>query len=510
MGWTGDIQVFAPTASFLYDCHAFLASWLVDLALEQSAGGGVPVIVPNVLSWATRAAAGWGDAATVVPSVLYERFGDVSVLETQYDSMRAWADQTLALAGPRRLWENQFQFGDWLDPDAPADQPGKAKVHHDVVATAYLYWSTALVARAAVVLGRSDDAQRYGRVAEEIRDAWLAAYATPDGRVVSDAPTGYALAIMFEIPRDEALRQRMGNRLAWLVRRAGYRIGTGFLGTPIVLDALAKTGHVESAARLLLQTENPSWLYPVTMGATTIWERWDSILEDGSINPGEMTSFNHYAFGAVADWLHRAVAGLAPIEPGYQTLAIAPYPLVGLDWAEASHETPYGRAAVRWETTGRTITVSAVVPPNTRARVRLPGRTDAFEVGSGEFGWQVDDPRPAPTPRLVSGESSLADVIDDPEAYREILTVLSSADPDRARTFRKHTEWVSEQTLTESLLFTPSSVLARIAHALAELNVRRGIESNSDAGSSGAEDDLPQVIQQGRHVAAGIEEPLKL
>ena len=138
LGWTGDIQVFAPTASFLYDCHAFLASWLVDLALEQSATGAVPLIVPNVLSWATRPAAGWGDAATVVPSVLYERFGDASVLEAQYDSMRAWADQILALAGPRRLWEGHFQFGDWLDPDAPAEQPGKAKVHHDIVASAYL------------------------------------------------------------------------------------------------------------------------------------------------------------------------------------------------------------------------------------------------------------------------------------------------------------------------------------------------------------------------------------
>ena len=245
LGWTGDIQVFAPTASFLYDCHAFLASWLVDLALEQSATGAVPLIVPNVLSWATRPAAGWGDAATVVPSVLYERFGDASVLEAQYDSMRAWADQILALAGPRRRWENHFQFGDWLDPDAPVEQPGKAKVHHDIVASAYLYRSTFLVARAAGLLGRVEDAQTYGRIAEEVRDAWLAAYSTPDGRMVSDAPTAYALAIMFEIPRDEQVVARMGDRLAWLVRRAGYHIGTGFIGTPIVLDAMVRTGHLD-------------------------------------------------------------------------------------------------------------------------------------------------------------------------------------------------------------------------------------------------------------------------
>ena len=213
------------------------------------------------------------------------------------------------------------------------------------------------------------------------------------------------------------------------------------------------------------------------MGATTVWERWDSILEDGSVNPGEMTSFNHYAFGAVADWLHRTVAGLAPIDPGYQTFEIAPRPLVGLDWAQASHETPYGRATVRWESTGRTVTVSAVVPPNTRARVRLPGGSDPFEVGSGEFQWEVDDPRPTHAPRRVSGESSLAEVIDDPEAYRAILTAIASADPERVRMYRRHTEWVPEQTLAESLLFTPPSVLAHVDRALAELNDRRGLGS---------------------------------
>ena len=329
--------------------------------------------------------------------------------------------------------------------------------------------------------------------------------------MVSDAPTAYALAIMFEIPRDEEVVQRMGERLAWLVRRAGYHIGTGFIGTPIVLDALVRTGHLDAAARLMLQTENPSWLYPVTMGATTVWERWDSILEDGSVNPGEMTSFNHYAFGAVADWLHRTVAGLGPVDPGYQTFEIAPHPIVGLDWAEASHETAFGRISVRWETTGPTVTVSAVVAPNTRARVRLPGWASAFEVGSGEFRWQVDDPRPARPHVPMSRTRSLTEIIDDPEAYREILSAISSADPERARAFRRHTEWVPEQTLAESLLFSPPAVLARVDRALAGLNARRGLGPGPAAdGSAGAHDHLPQVVQEGRHVAAGIEEPLNL
>ena len=393
LGWTGDIQVFAPTASYLFDCDGFLASWLEDLALEQSGEGAVPFIVPNVLEWGKEPAAAWGDAATVVPSVLYERFADRAVLERQYPSMRAWTDHVAGLAGPRRLWEGGFQFGDWLDPDSPPDEPGKAKADPDLVASAYLYRSADLVARAARELGLDEDAERYGALAEEVRSAWTSEYATPAGRLMSDAPTAYALAIMFGLVDEPDLVAKMGDRLAALVRSAGHRIGTGFVGTPLIQDALVRTGHAETARRLLLQTESPSWLYPVAMGATTIWERWDSMLADGTINPGEMTSFNHYAFGAIADWLHRSVAGLAPLEPGYRRIAVAPVPAAGFDWAATEHETPYGRAAVRWEAVEGRIAVAATVPPNTTALVSLPG-SEPFEVGSGDHEWSIEDPRP--------------------------------------------------------------------------------------------------------------------
>jgi alpha-L-rhamnosidase len=394
LGWTGDIQVFSPTASYLYDAAGFLASWLEDLALEQKAIDGVPFIVPNVLDWAETPAAAWADAAAVVPSVLYERYADSGVLERQYPSMKAWVDQVAALAGERRLWEGGFQFGDWLDPNAPPDEPGQAKTDHDIVASAYLHRSSRLVADAAGVLGLDEDAQRYEAYAEEVRAAWLREYVTPAGRIVSDAQTAYALAIMFGLARDPDLLARLGKRLAVLVERADHRIGTGFVGTPLIQDALVRTGHAGTARALLLQTGVPSWLYPVTMGATTIWERWDSMLEDGTINPGQMTSFNHYAFGAIADWMHRAVAGLAPLEPGYRRFAVAPLPLAGLDWAATEHETPYGRATVRWEADGEALVVRATVPPNTSAVVSLPGR-GAEEVGSGEYEWTVPDPRPA-------------------------------------------------------------------------------------------------------------------
>jgi alpha-L-rhamnosidase len=215
---------------------------------------------------------------------------------------------------------------------------------------------------------------------------------TPAARILSDAQTSYAVAIAFNIATG-TLRERMGERLAWLVRRDGYRIGTGFVGTPIIADALSSTGHARQAGRMLQQTECPSWLYPITMGATTIWERWDSMLEDGSINPGEMTSFNHYALGAIADWMHRVVAGLAPAEAGYRTLEIAPQFLPGLDWASTRHETPYGMASVAWRRAGDQVLVDASVPANSTAVVTFPG-TEPFAVTAGTHQWTVSDTEP--------------------------------------------------------------------------------------------------------------------
>lgn len=385
LGWTGDIQVFAPTAAFLFDVRGFLDSWSRDLALEQEPDGMVPWVIPSVL--VSKPAAAWGDAATVVPDVLYERYGDADTLARQYGSAKAWADKLISLAGERRLWEGGFQFGDWLDPDAPPAEPAKAKTHPDIVASAYLFRSTFLVAKAARILGRSEDHARYAQIAEEVRRAFLAEYVTPAGRMMSDAQTAYALAIVFEIA-DPDQRQALGNRLAALTREGGHRIGTGFVGTPIIQDALTVTGHLETATALLTQTENPSWLYPVTMGATTIWERWDSMLPDGTINPGQMTSFNHYALGAIADWLHRTVAGLAPAAPGYRRILVQPHPLDGFDHAAAEHLTPYGRAAAGWERTADGIEVRATIPANTDAEVVLPDGS-RHEVGSGTHRWLV-------------------------------------------------------------------------------------------------------------------------
>ncbi|HWQ12911.1 MAG TPA: glycoside hydrolase family 78 protein [Roseiflexaceae bacterium] len=462
LGWTGDIQVFSPTASFLYDCAGFLQSWLADLAAEQRELGCVPFVVPTVMPTPNPPAAAWGDAAVIVPWVLYQRYGDAGILAAQFDSMRAWVDLLASVAGERRLWDRGFQFGDWLDPAAPPDRPGAARTSKEIVATAYFARSAELVGRAAGVLGRAEEEARYLALAAEVRAAFCAEYVTPNGRLMSDAVTAYALALEFALLEDAGQRRRAGERLATLVRESGYHIATGFVGTPLVCDALCSVGAYDAAFRLLTQRECPSWLYPVTMGATTIWERWDSMLPDGTINPGEMTSFNHYALGAVADWLHRTVGGLAPAAPGYRRLDIRPRPGGGLTHAEARHRTPYGPASCAWRIEGGQITVEVVVPPNTTASVTLPGGEGApIEVGAGEHRWTYpyQERRPARPP--LSLDSTLADLIDDEVAWVAVRQAVARHAPGLAAMLAGGIQGSGDTTLRRLISLQPNAEALR-------------------------------------------------
>ncbi len=390
MGWTGDLAVFAPAAAYLYDVSGFLDDWLADLACEQrAAGGSVPFVVPNPLKYeesrpfgSTESTAIWADAAVWVPAALWQAYGDMSALARHYPAMAAHARHVLTLRSPNGLWDTGFQFGDWLDPTAPPDAPLAAKADPAVVATACLYRTLDLVAAAAGTLGHDDDAATFSSGRDLVRAAFLQHYLDPGAIVRSDCPTVYALAITFGL-LDGAVRERAGARLAELVRQNGFRISTGFAGTPYLLDALSRTGQLDTAYRLLLQRECPSWLFPVTMGATTIWERWDSLLPDGSINPGSMTSFNHYALGAVADWMHRIIGGIAPLRPGYSEVLVAPQPGGGISWARAALQTPHGRLASNWAASaGGGLTLELEIPDGVTAAVRLPG-TEPVRVGAG-------------------------------------------------------------------------------------------------------------------------------
>ncbi|MDO7882754.1 alpha-L-rhamnosidase [Antiquaquibacter soli] len=382
LGWTGDIAVFAPTAAFLFEVGGFLESWLADLRLEQRPDGTVPFFVPelelpaelaHLPGLALAPTAVWGDAAVTVPMALFDRSGDVGLLARQYDSMRAWVDRVLELAGRSGVWDEGFQFGDWLDPSAPPEHPSQAMTETALVATASLARSARLLARAASLLGRTDDERRYQSEADRVGTAFRERFWRGD-RATSDTQTAYAIAIEWDLLNGADLAAA-GDRLAELVRANGHRIGTGFVGTSLILDALTTAGYRDDAYRLLQQTEAPSWLYTVRMGGTTIWERWDSLLPDGSVNPGEMTSFNHYALGAVADWMHRTIGGLAPAAPGYREVRIAPRPGGGVTRARTAHRSPYGLIEVAWWLEGERLHVDASLPA---------GITGILDLGDGE------------------------------------------------------------------------------------------------------------------------------
>jgi alpha-L-rhamnosidase len=395
LGWTGDIAAFAPSAAFLFDVDAFLRDWLRDLAAEQQAADGlVASVIPDVLKYVNKddsrpssfpehdSTAIWSDAAVWVPWALWLAYGDRQVLADQFDSMAAHVRRVETLTSPTGLWDTGFQYGDWLDPAAPPDRPADAKADSGVVATACLYRSAVIVAETAALLGRPEDQTHFEKLAASTRDAFNEHYVSDDGRITSDAVTVYALAITFGL-LDEGTRSLAGDRLAELVAEGGYRIQTGFAGTPFVTDALTATGHLDEAYRLLLERECPSWLYPVTMGATTIWERWDSMLPDGTINPGQMTSFNHYALGAVVDWVHRTLGGIAPLEPGYAKVLVAPRPGGGITWAKTALRTRHGRVEVSWSIEGaEELSLNVELPEGVRGLVRLPDGTER-EVGPG-------------------------------------------------------------------------------------------------------------------------------
>ena len=395
LGWTGDLAVFAPTASYLFDVSDFLADWLADLRAEQlNARGRVAFVIPDVLKLLSddqdAAATGdtpavWSDAAVWVPWALWQAYGDLDRLRESYPAMIDHLDHVTGLLSPTGLWDTGFQFGDWLDPAAPPEAADQARADKGVVATAAFFRSLTLAAEAARLLGETSDADRLTELAEATRKAFNHHWVDDNGLVFSDCPTVYALAICFGLLEGERL-SGAGERLAQLTRDEGYVIATGFAGTPFVCEALTSTGHLDEAMRLLLQTTCPSWLYPVTMGATTVWERWDSMLPDGSINPGQMTSFNHYALGAVADWLHRSIAGLAPAAPGYSRVRFAPVlpsaeTAPGLDWAAAALDTDHGRVAIRWDRTESGFAIEVVTP--VEADLVLPGLgTEVVAPGS--------------------------------------------------------------------------------------------------------------------------------
>ena len=393
LGWTGDAQAFAPTASTLLDVESFWLSWLRDLEVDQDADGAVAAVVPNILKdpdvpkegeWVTMGRAGWGDAATIVPWAVYESYGSEEALVRQLDSMRRWVASLEARGDGDGLLPTEFQFGDWLDPDAPGDKPWEAKVSSDYVANAFVARSARLLADAERLVGDPERAERADRLADRVARATWSRW----GEDAVETQTGAAIALEFDIaPISE--RERIGEALARNVRDEHGRIATGFLGTPLVLFALVHTSHIDEAYLMLLRREAPSWLYQVEMGATTVWERWDALSPDGTIHSGEMAttdssgmlSFNHYAYGAVIDWIYRYVGGIAPTvaRPGYRQVIVAPRPAATITWAKAAVESRLGPVSIDWRLNGGDLEIDLALPYGSEAELDLP-LTDSSTV----------------------------------------------------------------------------------------------------------------------------------
>jgi alpha-L-rhamnosidase len=425
LGWTGDINAFAPSAAFLYDVRGVLGSWLLDLAAEQREKGFVPWVVPNVLSTPSSPAALWSDVAVSLPWALYQEYGDTRILANAYESMTTFIRQVADLLDENGLWSSGFQFGDWLDPDAPIDNPAGGKTDRHLVAAAYLCRTTREMADSAAILEQVEDSAEFDALARRVRDAFRREYATPGGRIVNESATAYALAIAFGIlePHEQ---KHAGDQLARIVAKAGFRISTGFAGTPLVTDALTMTGHLDEAYLLLLETGRPSFLYPVIHGATTIWERWDSIRPDGTLNPSGMTSLNHYALGAVVDWMHRTIGGLTALEPGYSRVRIAPRPGGDLTSATLTHLTEHGEIRVAWSIEGRSARLDLLIPNGVTAAVELPlhPQDATHEVSGGNHTWSYELAEVL-APRYYDLDTPLSTLADDAGTWRRITEVFA-------------------------------------------------------------------------------------
>lgn len=413
LGWTGDAQVFAGTACYFADTHSFFQKWMRDLMADQRADGAVPHVVPDPTKLNPTdypgfyGSTGWGDAVAIVPWQLYLHYGDTAFLKETLPAMVRWVDFVWSISdgpivSPPREWGARgFSFGDWLQPGGPSAKP-LPTIGDDAAATIYLFITATLVARIARIVGNADVATRLESMAAKVKAAFADEFVTASGRLAYDDQTSYALAFLHDLipaDRQEAARRYFKATIA----RADGRIGTGFIGTPALLPALVKIGEIGLATDVFLQEEVPGWLYQVKMGATTIWERWDAIQPDGSIYNPQMNSYNHYAYGAVCQWLLEGVAGFRPDEtdPGFATVLFEPTIIAELSPVKAHHDSPRGLIRAEWTVDGDKVSYTVEVPAGARGLLRLSPDYRNVQV-DGEA-WDGKGDRP-----LAAGQHAIA------------------------------------------------------------------------------------------------------
>ncbi|KAH6988579.1 alfa-L-rhamnosidase [Ilyonectria destructans] len=402
VGWTGDAMVFGATANFLYDCSGFWRSWHRDVwsVMQRNGTMQVPYYVPVTApdrevegNWPPASTAVWGDVAVSGPWQIWQAYGDVDMLAEQYSQSKAWID-TGVDRDETGLWNKSgYQRGDWLDPLSPESDAGTAATARHLVADAYLVGMTDLLADISLRLREEDQAKRYRSDAELLRQAFGRAW-LKDGKMANRTQTAYALGLFFDLFTNEDDRKKAAQNLREIISENKYLVGTGFAGTWLLGHALRKIGAVEDFYKMLLQTKVPSWLYQVVQNGTTTWERWDSLLPNGTVNGSGMTSFNHYAFGSVADWIHRTIGGLEPATPGWKSVLVAPVPGGGITSATTTFLGGYGTVKSQWwieshkEENAQArngFHLNVWIPPNSKAHVKMPNNGETFDVGSGFY-----------------------------------------------------------------------------------------------------------------------------
>jgi len=399
MGWTGDIAVFAPTAVYNFKLKKFLTKWLKDMRAEQLSTGGIPNTIPSngygfPATMPVMAVDFWGDASVLVPWALYQATGDKDVLADNYQMMKKYVKACKAWAGllsfgkHRYIWHtlSSFHFGDWVAADVP--KMSQWQKRSKWTATASLYNTSNIVSKVAKILDKEDDAKTFAIIASQTAKAYQEVFFDSNGRLKEEFQTGYVLPIYFDMLSADA-KKKATEALVSLVKKNNYCIGTGFPGTPYILFALADNGYEDVAYKMLLNEKCPSWLYEVKMGATTIWERWDGLDENGNCPIGDdgtdiMISYNHYASGAVGDFLYRRILGIEPIRPGYKEFKVKPVLGEGIDWAKGHVDTPYGKISVSWKKESAGIELKVTVPEGTKARILIPNKEEIVLEG-GEY-----------------------------------------------------------------------------------------------------------------------------
>ncbi|WP_182525362.1 family 78 glycoside hydrolase catalytic domain [Nocardioides dongkuii] len=486
MGWTGDINVFAPTASYLTDTRAFLTKWMVDLRDSARPNGDLPGVAPELPTMPLGGGVGWSDAMITVPYAVWRAHGDASIVRENYAAMAKYFDFVEAGAGADLIDSARGSYNDWLNLDDPTPC--------EVLCTAYFAEDARMMAEMAEELGKDAEAAEYAALSTRIRATFTDQLISADGTVRGDSQAGYAMALGMDLVDDPALRTRVAEKFVAKLARSGYHLSTGFLGTPWLLPALSSIGRDDLAYTMLMHKDYPSWGYEVEMGATTMWERWNSIMPDGSFGPVEMNSFNHYAYGAVGDWMYQNIGGIRALEPGYKKTQVAPVIGGGLTHGGGDYDSVYGPIRTDWELAGDDVALTVEVPVNTTAEVVLPaenayavtesgellddvdgvtgttddGDTVTVTVGSGSYDFEVS-----------AGSGLLGSVLEDLEALRTHVADLAD-EGDLAAADRTHLDEGVEavtgdvrDALLAGLEEDGATVTTKLESALAELRTLR-------------------------------------